>query len=50
MSDTLLHGRARGAGGVTSFHVAPPSVVTWITPSSLPVQITESLTYDGATV
>ncbi len=38
------------AGGVTSFHVLPPSRVTWIRPSSVPTQIVRSSRYDGAIV
>src|SRR6185503_12772373 len=50
MIEILLHGRDLSAGGVTSFHVLPPSNVTWIRPSSLPAQMTFSFTYDGASV
>src|SRR5512138_619046 len=50
MTETLLHDRDLSAGGVTSFHVLPPSNVTWIRPSSLPAQMMFSFTYDGASV
>ncbi len=36
--------------GVTSVHVSPPSRVTWIRPSSDPVQITLASTGEGAMV
>src|SRR5215471_4292948 len=48
MIEILLHGRDLIAAGVTSFHVLPPSKVTWISPSSLPAQMIFSFTYDGA--
>src|SRR6478735_12431595 len=37
----MLNTRAHGftEGGVTLVQFAPPSVVTWMTPSSLPVQM-----------
>src|SRR5690242_7031406 len=34
-------------GGVTFFHVAPPSIVTWILPSSVPAQMTLRSRGDG---
>ena len=42
---TLLHGVK--AAGVTFFHVAPPSRVSWMYPSSLPVQIVLTSLNDG---
>src|SRR5688572_5606043 len=50
MIEILLHGRSLSAGGVTFFHVRPPSNVTWISPSSLPAQRMFSFRYDGAMV
>ena len=46
--ETLAHGTS--ADGVTSFHVVPPSRVTWISPSSVPAQMTLPSTAEGATV
>ena len=37
------------AAGVTSRHVAPSSVVTWMSPSSVPIQIMGARSADGAT-
>src|SRR5437868_4547947 len=36
-------------GGVTSVHVAPPSRVRWIIPSSLPAQMSPFTSGDSAT-
>src|ERR1035437_9277436 len=36
------------SGGVTLFHLAPPSVVTWMTPSPVPAQSTLTSRGDGA--
>ena len=44
--ETLLHGVS--AGGVTFFHVLPPSRVTWIRPSSVPAQSTFTSRFEGA--
>src|SRR3954466_3885751 len=46
----MLKMRVHGliAGGVTFVHFAPPSIVTWIMPSSLPVQITLRLRGESA--
>ena len=38
------------AGGVTFCHVLPSSGVTWISPSSVPIQISGACSGDGATV
>ena len=46
-TDTLLQGVS--AGGVTFFQLLPPSVVTWMSPSSLPAQMTLALRGLGAT-
>ena len=48
MIDTFAHGFS--AGGVTFFHVFPPSVVTWIRPSSVPTQMRPASSGDGAMV
>ena len=48
MSDTLAQGAS--AGGVTSCQVLPPSRVTWTRPSSVPTQIKEASSGEGATV
>src|SRR5262249_27872713 len=45
---TMLHSVT--AGGVTFFHVLPPSFVTWMFPSWVPTQITPSFSADGAIV
>ncbi len=45
---TRLH--AVIAGGVTSCHVLPSSVVSWIRPSSVPTQTMGTSSGDGATV
>src|SRR5262245_22796758 len=46
---SMLKMRVHGliAGGVTFFHVAPPSMVTWMTPSSVPAQMTLTSRGDG---
>src|SRR5690242_1747571 len=46
---SMLKMRVHGliAAGVTFFHVEPPSVVTWMTPSSLPVQMVLMSRGDG---
>ena len=48
MMDTFIHGFM--SGGVTSRQVTPPSVVTWINPSSVPTQMRFTSSGDGATV
>ena len=46
---SMLKMRVHGliAGGVTFVHVAPPSIVTWILPSSVPAQIVLMSRGDG---
>src|ERR1035437_592156 len=41
-------GAPAGAGGVTLFHLAPPSVVAWMTPSPVPAQSTLTSRGEGA--
>src|SRR3954452_23336615 len=45
----MLKNRVHGliAGGVTSVHFMPPSIVTWITPSSVPAHSTLMSRGDG---
>jgi len=47
MPVTRLH--AVMAEGVTSRHVVPSSVVSWMSPSSVPIQIIGARSGDGAT-
>src|SRR5262245_55189069 len=46
---SMLKMRVHGliAGGVTFVHFAPPSIVTWILPSSVPAQMTFTSFGDG---
>src|SRR5262249_33293906 len=46
---SMLKMRVHGliCGGVTFVHFAPPSIVTWMLPSSVPAQSTVSLFGDG---
>ena len=46
---SILNMRAHGfiTGGVTFVHLAPPSIVTWIMPSSVPAQSTLMSRGDG---
>ena len=46
MLKTFIHGL--NPVGVTSFQVTPPSVVVLMTPSSVPIQMRLTSTYDGA--
>ena len=45
----MLKMRVQGwiSGGVTLRHVVPPSVVTWMLPSSVPAQSTRLLLGEG---
>ena len=46
MIDNFAHGLR--SGGVTSVHVARPSVVAWMRPSSVPIKMRFASLYDGA--
>ena len=48
MSETFAHSGT--PGGVTFFQVAPPSVVSCTSPSSVPIQIWPARIGDGAMV
>src|SRR5262245_45804787 len=47
---SMLKIRVHGliCGGVTSVHLTPPSIVTWMLPSSVPAQSTFTSRGDGA--